>query len=295
MAKTSERDLEIIRRAYGKQMMAAAGVPYERIAHAFAAVPREKFLGHGPWQVLRWGRGYELTPCDDPVYLYTNDLVGIDPAREINNGQPSLHFLLMARLDPQPGEHVVHIGAGTGYYSALLAELVGTQGRLTAIEYDEALAALAARNLASRPNVEVIQADASRADFEPADAIYVNAGVTHPPPRWLDRLRDGGRMVLPMTAPNPGRALNERTPRWTGAVFLIRRCGEAFSARRISFVAIYPCEGARDPAAEQALAQAFKAGGAERVRHLYRHDRVPDERCWLKGEGWCLAYEVADA
>jgi protein-L-isoaspartate(D-aspartate) O-methyltransferase len=288
MAKTSERDLEIIRRAYGKQIMAAAGVPYERIAHAFAVVPREGFVGRGPWPIPRWGRGYELTPCADPVYLYTNDLVGIDPERGINNGQPSLHFLLMARADPQPDGHVVHIGAGTGYYTAILAELVGARGRVTAIEYDEGLAALAARNLGSRPNVEVIHADGTLADFEPADGIYVNAGVTHPPPQWLDRLREGGWMVLPMTVPRPDPGPNDT--QWIGAVFLIRRKGETFSARRISFVAIYPCEGARDAAAEHALADALKAGGAERVHHLHRHNEVPQEQCWLRGEGWCLAY-----
>jgi protein-L-isoaspartate(D-aspartate) O-methyltransferase len=287
MERTSERDLAIIRRAYGLQIMAAAGALDERIAHVFARVPRERFLGPGPWPVPRWGRGYDPTPSDDPVYLYTNDLVGIDPAREINNGQPSLHFLLMARLDPQPGEHVVHVGAGTGYYSALLAELAGAKGHLTAIEYDAELATRASANLAPWTQVEVVRGDGTLADFAAADAIYVNAGVTHPLPHWLDRLRDGGRMVLPMTAVRADPGPNDT--RWPGVVFLIHRQGEAFAARRISQVAIYPCAGAREPAAEQALALALAAGGADRVRHLYRHDQVPDARCWLKGEGWCLA------
>jgi protein-L-isoaspartate(D-aspartate) O-methyltransferase len=288
MTRTAERDLKIVRRAYAKQVMAASGVPYERLARAFAAVPREQYLGPGPWPILRWGRGYQLSPNDDPVYLYTDDLIGIDPGREINNGQPSFHFALMARLDPRPSEHVVHIGAGTGYYSAILAELVGARGRVTAIEHDPALAALAARNLAPRRQVEALQGDGTLADFDPADGIYVNAGVTHPLARWLDRMRDGGRMVLPMTA-SRSRRRNQPVPRWTGVVFLIRRRGERFAARRISAVAIYPCQGARDRAAERALARALKTGGAERVRHLYRH-QLPAEDCWLQGDGWCLAY-----
>jgi protein-L-isoaspartate(D-aspartate) O-methyltransferase len=289
MTQTSERDLRVVRCAYAKQIMAAAGVPYERLAAAFASVPRERFLGPGPWPILRWGRGYERSPSADPVYLYSDDLVGIDPAREINNGQPSFHFVLMARLDPQPGERVVHIGAGTGYYSAILAELVGARGRVTAIEHDARLAALAAKNLGARRNVDVLAADGTVAAFDAADGIYVNAGVTHPLARWLDRLRDGGRMVLPMTAPRR-RTPHRPGPGWTGVVFLLRRRGERFAARRISWVAIYPCEGARDRAAERALARALKAGGAERVRRLYRHNRLPSERCWLQGDGWCLAY-----
>lgn len=291
MARFSEHDLGVIRRAYARQVMAAAGVPYERIAHAFAAVPREHFLGPGPWPVFRWDRGYELTPSGDPVYLYTNELIGIDPAREINNGQPSFHFVLMARLDPAPGERVVHIGAGTGYYTAILAELVGEKGYVTAFELDRGLAALATRNLSGRPNVELIEGDGTTADFDPADGIYVNAGVTHPPERWLDRLREDARLVLPLARGQKRGALNVQVARRTGAVFLIRRRGEQLAARWISPVAIFPCHGARDPAAEQALAQALETGGAERVRHLYRHNEVPEERCWLQGEGWCLAYD----
>jgi protein-L-isoaspartate(D-aspartate) O-methyltransferase len=277
-----------VRRAFGKQIMAAAGMPHERLAAAFASVPREHFLGPGPWPILRWSRGYERSPSDDPVYLYSDDLIGIDPAREINNGQPSFHFALMARLDPQPGEHVVHIGAGTGYYTAILAALVGGRGRVTAIEQDPALAALASRNLAAQRRVEVLEGDGTVADFDAADGIYVNAGVTHPPARWLDRMRDSGRMVLPMTAPS-GRRPEQPGPRWTGVVFLIHRRGEDFAARRISAVAIYPCKGARDRAGEQALARALRAGGAERVRHLYRY-HLPAEECWLRGDGWCLAF-----
>jgi protein-L-isoaspartate(D-aspartate) O-methyltransferase len=107
-------------------------------------------------------------------------------------------------------------------------------------------------------------------------------------------MRDGGRMVLPMTAPS-GRPPDRPGPRWTGVVFLIRRRGEHFAARRISAVAIYPCQGARDPEAEEALARALAAGGAERVRHLYLHQlpnlhQLPTEECWLQGDGWCLAY-----
>jgi protein-L-isoaspartate(D-aspartate) O-methyltransferase len=289
MVRTPARELEIVRRAYAKQIMAAAGVPHERLTRAFASVPRERFLGPGPWPILRWSRGYERSPSDDPIYLYCDDLIGIDPCREINNGQPSFHFALMARLDPQPGEHVVHIGAGTGYYTAILAELVGAQGRITAIEYDHGLAALAAKNLGMLRNVEVVQGDGTLLDFDPADGIYVNAGVTHPLARWLDRLRDRGRMVLPMTAPRRRKPARPG-PRWTGVVFLIRRRGEQFAAHRISAVAIYPCQGARNRVAEQALARALNIGGAERVRHLYRHQELPAEQCWLQGDGWCLAY-----
>src|SRR5207248_11109762 len=131
-----ETRLEIIRGAYAKQIMAAAGLVDRRVEAAFAAVRRENFLGHGPWQILRWDRGYEPSPGRAPVYLYDNDVVAIIPERHLNNGQPSFLATLIASAALRPGEHEVHIGAGVGYYTAILARLVGRTGRVTAIEFD---------------------------------------------------------------------------------------------------------------------------------------------------------------
>lgn len=75
--------------------------------------------------------GLCLTPADDPVYLYTDEVVGIVPERHINNGQPSLHAHLLARAAPREGDHIVHVGAGVGYYTATMAHIVGLSGRVT--------------------------------------------------------------------------------------------------------------------------------------------------------------------
>lgn len=75
-----------------------------------------------------------------------------------------------------------------------------------------------------------------------------------------------------------------------GAVFRVKRRGDDYLAHRISAVAIFPCAGGRDEEAASALAAAFARGGAENVRRLHRHDDIPDEDCWLRGKGWCLAY-----
>jgi protein-L-isoaspartate(D-aspartate) O-methyltransferase len=288
--QTSAADLAIVRRAYARQVMAAAGLFHQRVGDAFAAVRREDFLGSGPWPIVRYGKGYVLSPDDDPVYLYADVLVGIDPQRELNNGQPSLHCLLMAQLDPAPGQHVVHIGAGTGYYSAILAQLVGPAGRVTAIESDAPLAARAATNLAPWPWVSLIEADGVSAGFEPADRIYVNAGVTHPVGNWLDRLGDGGRIILPLSARQPRDPFDPAKLRRAGAIFLIERQGERYSARWISPVAIYSCLSARDDAAAAALAGALERGGVERVRHLRRAAAAPAEQVWLRGMDWCLTF-----
>ena len=69
-----DAELAIIRRAYAKQVMAAARASEPRVEAAFAAVKREAFLGPGRWPVFRWFAGYTPTPDDDPVHLYSEAL-----------------------------------------------------------------------------------------------------------------------------------------------------------------------------------------------------------------------------
>jgi protein-L-isoaspartate(D-aspartate) O-methyltransferase len=286
-----ETELEIVRRAYAKRVMFAADVVDRRIEAAFAAISRERFLDRGPWRIVRWdgvrgGRGYATTPSRSPVYVYDDVVIAILPEKSLNNGQPSLHARLIAAAAPRTGEHVVHIGTGTGYYTAILAHLVGRRGRVTAIEYDASLAARTARNLAGQGTVTVVPGDGTQVDFALADVIYVNAGATRPPDAWLDRLKDGGRLILPLTAHEFPRADVRQ-----GAVFRIERRGDEFLAARVSAVAIFPCAGGRDDAGEVTLATAFAKGGADRVTRLYRGGALPPaEQCWLRTEDWALAY-----
>jgi len=285
----SQPELAIIRRAYAKQILAAARVRDERLEAAFADVRREDYLGPGPWPIPRLDT-YELTPDSDPVYLYTNTLVGIIPERKLNNGEPSLHARLIAAAAPAPGEHVIHIGPGTGYYTAILAHMVGASGRVTAIEFDAELARRAAENLRSDSRVKVTHGDGARTPLEPADVIYVNAGATRPMDSWLDALNDGGRLILPLSTnkgfqyDGPPLPILKR-----GAVFRIERQQDGFAAKAISAVGIIPCEGARDEVSEAALAAALERGGSESVTRLYRHNDVPAEDVWLAAPGWCLA------
>ena len=179
---------ETIRRAFAERVATVADVQDDALIDAFAAVPRESFLGPGPWQILDIGSGaYRETPDDDPAHVYEIACIAIDPARRLNNGDPGLHMGLLDILAPAAGEHIVQIGAGTGYYTAILAELVGRRGRVTAIEYDAVLARRATGNLAAYPGVTVVCADGTEFDTEPADVIYICAGVTAPSLMWLDR------------------------------------------------------------------------------------------------------------
>jgi protein-L-isoaspartate(D-aspartate) O-methyltransferase len=89
-----------------------------------------------------------------------------------------------------------------------------------------------AANFAQTPHVRAVHGDGTRVMFEPADVIYVNAGATRPADAWLDRLKERGRLILPLTAGGfPNGDVRG------GVVFRIERCGLEFLARRISGVA----------------------------------------------------------
>jgi protein-L-isoaspartate(D-aspartate) O-methyltransferase len=100
------------------------------VVRAFATVPREHFAGPGPWRLLSpwYLQDYWTTEDADPRHLYHDVLIAIDEARRLNNGQPSLWAFLYDQLDLSVGEHVVHVGIGAGYYSAILADIVGREG-----------------------------------------------------------------------------------------------------------------------------------------------------------------------
>ncbi|MER9304983.1 protein-L-isoaspartate O-methyltransferase [Mesorhizobium sp. M0496] len=188
--------IEDIRKFYARLMAANAGSPDPRLEAVFAQVPREAFLGPGPWTIIA-GNGKITTPSADPAHIYQNVLVALDDDKGINNGEPFLHAMWIGKLAPKPGEAVTHIGAGTGYYTAVLARLVSSGGTVTAFELDENLADLARKNLETYGNVTVVHGNAVTVPLPPSDIIYVNAGVAAPPAGWLKALRSGGRMIFP--------------------------------------------------------------------------------------------------
>ncbi|HEY1898277.1 MAG TPA: MerR family transcriptional regulator [Steroidobacteraceae bacterium] len=273
-------EIDVVRRAFARQMGLMAGVVEPRVEAAFASVAREKFLGPGPWSVMALLRGtFMQTPDDSPAHVYVDSAVSIVAQKSLNNGQPSLYYRVLAETLVPEGAQVVHVGAGTGYYSAILAHLVGPAGRVTAIEYEADLAVQARTNLRDLAHVDVLHGDATQTDFAPADLILVSAGTTRPVDRWLDGLKDGGQLILPMT-PDTGM----------GVIFGIRRRGERFFVAVLSPVMIYRCAGARDPQSAAALADALKSGGQRGVTRLYRGAALPLENSWLHGDDWCLAY-----
>jgi protein-L-isoaspartate(D-aspartate) O-methyltransferase len=267
------------RRQFADELGVVGHVLDRRVVDAFAAVPRERFVGPGPWRLLNMAEGYWTTPDDDPRWLCHNVLVALDESRGLNTGEPSLWAHHFDRLGIRPGERVLQVGTGTGYFTAILAELVGAAGHVLGLEVDKGLTEAAQRNLATWPQAAVRQVDGVVPVDGMWDVLIAFAGATAPHKVWVDALADGGRALLPLTGAQ--RA---------GLMLRLDRRGESVAARSASWVGIFPCAGGRDDAEAAALTRAMgDAAGQRALRSLRRDRHDADESCWLHGDGWCLS------
>jgi protein-L-isoaspartate(D-aspartate) O-methyltransferase len=263
MPRKSKSSLDEIRSFYATMMAVASGSADPRFERAFELVQREAFVGPGPWRINIYQRGVE-TPSADPVFLYQNVLVNLDSAKGINNGEPFLHAAWMGAVEPKRGETVCHIGAGTGYYTAILSVLTLPGGSVNAFEIEEELANKARDNLRPFEGVSITLGDATKLPLPPSDLIYVNAGVTAPPLSWLRALRPEGRMIFPWR-PSPAAAL---------AVIVTRRSA-GFAVKPLMASYFIPCVGASDAAQSKKVPDSREAWLARSIWPT--SDREPDD------------------
>jgi len=276
--------LDAIRRTFAEEIRAVANIESAALFDAFARVPREHFLGPGPWQIglpHDPDRKYRVTPDDDPRHVYHDVLVALDPARELNNGQPSALARWIEAAAIMPGETVLHVGCGVGYYTAIMAELVGPAGRVVGYEIDPGLAARARDLLAPWPQI-IVEASDGAAPAGVFDAIFINAGATHVLPGWIAALRPGGRMIVPLTVHMPDQVSG------VGAMLRVDQHDGRWPVRIVSSLGIYDCTSARDPANEALLLALMRSGQAREIRALViePHDAGPD--CLAHIPGSCL-------
>ena len=162
-----------------------AGVADPRVLYAMRRVPRAAFV-----------------PLDQIELAYEDEPVGI-PHGQVTT-QPSLSARMVQALRLAGGEHVLEVGTGYGYQTALLAQLASF---VTSIERWPDLAEQARRNLSAQGITNVYVLDGDGTEGQPAaapyDAILVSAAFPQVPDPLVSQLRIGGLLVQPI---GPGGA-----------------------------------------------------------------------------------------
>jgi len=163
-----------------KAQLQARGIRDERVLAAMAKVPRHEFVAPEYRK-----QAYE----DHPLPI----------GKEQTLSQPYIVAIMLEALELRGSEIVLEVGTGSGYQTALLAELAQ---RVYSIERHESLAREAEARLLplGYNNVTVIVGDGSQGLMQsaPFDAVIVSAAAPRVPTSLVEQLREGGRMVVPV-------------------------------------------------------------------------------------------------
>jgi protein-L-isoaspartate(D-aspartate) O-methyltransferase len=175
------------------QLQAMGIVRSEALAMALQAVPREAFV-----PAIASSEGVARVYLDEPIII-KRDERGMPLS---SSSAPSMMAIMLEQLAVQPGMRVLEIGTGTGYNTAILAELAGPTGKITTIDIDPELAEKARAHLAAAGYhwVQVLCADGTNGypAAAPYDRIVVTAAAPDIEPAWIEQLAEGGRLVLPL-------------------------------------------------------------------------------------------------
>ncbi len=170
----------ILRQQMVDSQLRARGIRDERLLAAMSRVPR-----------------HEFAPDRYRDQAYEDHPLPIGEGQTIS--QPYIVALMLQVLELSPDDRVLEIGTGSGYVTALLAEMVA---EVISIERHASLANSARALLAALGyrNVRVVEGDGTRGYLEaaPFDAIVVSAAALEIPPALISQLAEGGRMIIPV-------------------------------------------------------------------------------------------------
>ena len=230
------------RRKMVERQIAGRGVRDKHVLSAMRQVPRERFIE---------GRLREFAYEDTPL--------PIEAAQTIS--QPYIVALMIEAAEVRPGDHVLEVGAGSGYASAVLGQIAG---QVIGVEWHKSLADTARSRMIALGyrNVHIIHGDGTKGwpDQAPYDAIIVSAGGPGVPHTLLEQLRIGGRLVVPVG----------EEPR-SQELLLIKRTGpHAFDRRSLGQVQFVPLVGSEGWAIDGAPVEPHRAPEPLRIQPARR-------------------------
>ncbi|MEI6043006.1 MAG: rRNA adenine N-6-methyltransferase family protein [Chloroflexota bacterium] len=176
-----------------QQLVTGGAIRSSQIAQAFSDIPRELFL---PPDI-----SLEKVYTDDAIVVKWNDA----KAATSSSTQPFLMADMLEALDLQPGQNVLEIGAGVGYNAAIMIHVLGDGNLLTSIDLDPAMAETTRQNLiklgAVYERATIVTGDGSQGYLPnaPYDRIIVTVQQWEISPDWVNQLKEGGILILPLS------------------------------------------------------------------------------------------------
>ena len=208
-------DYAALRRRMVDTQLIDRGIRHPTVLRAMATVPRERFV-----------------PELDAPDAYEDSALPIGHAQTIS--QPYVVALMLEAIAPESTDRVLEIGTGSGYATAVLAELVA---EAYTIERLGTLAAVARTRLADLGyrNVQVREGDGTLGwpEHAPYDGIVVTAGGPDVPAPLLPQLRVGAHLVVPVGL----------TPRSQELVRVTRRAADEYARESLGAVTFVPLIG----------------------------------------------------
>ncbi|RPH69085.1 methyltransferase domain-containing protein, partial [bacterium] len=161
-----------------------------RVEAAFRAVLRHHFVPGTPLEQVYSDRVIAAKKDEEGRWLSSSS-------------QPAIMAIMLEQLGLEPGQRVLEIGAGTGYNAALMAHILGEAGQVVTVEIDQDLTEAARDHLAAAgyERVRAVCADGGYGypEAAPYDRIILTVASGDLTPAWLEQLKPGGRIVLPLT------------------------------------------------------------------------------------------------
>ena len=188
------------REAMVERHLRRRGISEQHILDAFLAVPREEFISD-EYEHLAYG--------DHPLPIEAGQTIS----------QPYIVGLTIQAAGIKPGDKVLEVGAGSGYAAAVISRIAG---EVIGIERQHDLVEVARERLKrlGYDNVDIVEGDGTRGcpEHAPFDAIVAAASGSHVPKAFLEQLKPGGRVVMPVGDPGWVQELVKVTKKHDGTL-----------------------------------------------------------------------------